>query len=98
MQDEQFMRQWNAGRDRFSVDLDRGLGHLNRQLRQRRQTRKPIGNSYGFLDRYAGPAPAKATLSSEAQASLRGLAATVLTFALWVTVMAVATPMPLLAA
>ena len=26
MQDEQFSRQWNAGHDRFSADLDRGLG------------------------------------------------------------------------
>ena len=97
MQDEQFLRQWNAGHDRFSADLDRGLGHLSRRLRERRETRKPIGNSYRFLDKYAArPAPTPA-LSPAAQASLRGLAASMLTVVLWVSVMLVATPAPGLA-
>ena len=94
MQDEQFMRQWHRGHDRFSADLDRGLGHLNRQLRKLRQTRKPIGNSYGFLDKYVAPSTPTAALSPTARASLRGLAASVLTFALWVTTMLIATPAP----
>ena len=60
MQDEQFMRQWNADHDRFSADLDRGIGHIVRYFRQRRDGVKSIGSSYGFLDKYAGHAPAKA--------------------------------------
>jgi hypothetical protein len=98
MQDEQFIRQWNSAHDGFSLDLDRGLGHVTRQLRRRAVTRKPIDRSYGFLAKYeAQPAPHH-TLSPEARASLRGLAASVITFGLWISVMALATPMPLLAA
>jgi len=56
-----------------------------------------IGSSYHLLDKYAdGPAP-KPLLSPTAQASLRGFAASVITFGLWIGVMALATPMPLLA-
>ena len=97
MQDEQFIRQWNSDHDRFSADLDRGLGHLVRYFTQRRESRKPIGSSYGFLARYEAPRPAGPTLSPAAQASLRGLAASVLTFVLWVSVMLVMTPAPGLA-
>ena len=56
-----------------------------------------IGNAYGFLDKYADQAEPKPLLSPAAQASLRGLAASVVTFGLWIAVMALATPMPLLA-
>ena len=97
MQDEQFMRQWSSDHDRFSVDLDRGLGHLLRYFKQRRETAKPIGSSYDFLAKYETPVPATAGLSSTAQASLRGFAASVLTVVLWVSVMWLATPAPGLA-
>jgi hypothetical protein len=56
-----------------------------------------IGNAYGFLDKYGGKSAPKPLLSPAARASLRGLAASVLTFGLWIAVMALATPMPLLA-
>ena len=98
MQDEQFMRQWNNDRDRFSADLDRGLGHIVRFFREHRGDRKTIGGSYGFLAKYEQPKPAGPVLSPAAQVSLRGLAASVITFALWATVMLVATPAPGLAA
>ena len=94
MQDEQFMRHWNSDHGRFSADLDRGLGHIMRYFTQRRESRKPIGSSYGFLTKYEAPVPATPTLSPAAQASLRGLAASVITVVLWVSVMLVATPAP----
>jgi hypothetical protein len=94
MQDDLFIRQWTATHDEFSADLDRGLGHLLRRFSRRERATKPIGSSYGFLAKYeAEPAPRQG-LSPRAQASLRGLAASVITFALWVTVMLVATPAP----
>jgi hypothetical protein len=98
MQDEQLTRQWNSDHDRFSADLDRGLGHIVRFFKERREDRKTIGSSYGFLAKYEQPSPAAPVVSPAAQASLRGLAATVITFALWVTVMLIATPAPGLAA
>ena len=94
MQDEQFSRQWNAGHDRFSADLDRGLGHLLNFFRKRAEERESIGNAYGFLDRHAVPATPGPQLSPAGRASLRGLAASVVTVALWVSVMLVATPTP----
>ena len=97
MQDEQFSRQWNAGHDRFSADLDRGLGHLLNFFRKRAEERESIGNAYGFLDRHAVPATPGPQLSPAGRASLRGLAASVVTVALWVSVMLVATPAPGLA-
>lgn len=97
MQDQEFMRYWNSDHYRFSADLDRGLGHIRRYFTQRREARKPIGSSYGFLARYDEPSQAGRALSSTAQASLRGLAASVITVALWTTVMLVATPAPGLA-
>ena len=97
MQDEQFMRQWNTRHDRFSADLDRGLGHIARYFTLRRERPKPIGHSYALLDKYGERRPAGPLLSPAAQASLRGLAASVITLVLWVTVIAVATPAPGLA-
>ena len=94
MQDEQFSRQWDAGHDRFSADLDRGLGHLLNFFRKRGEERESIGNAYAFLDRHAVPATPGPQLSPAARASLRGLAASVVTVALWVSVMLVATPAP----
>ena len=98
MQDEQFSRQWDAGHDRFSADLDRGLGHLLNFFRKRAEERESIGNAYAFLDRHAVPATPGPQLSPAARASLRGLAASVVTVALWVSVMLVATPTPGVAA
>jgi hypothetical protein len=56
-----------------------------------------IGNAYGFLDKYGEKSTPKPLLSPTARASLRGFAASVITFGLWIGVMALATPMPLLA-
>ena len=97
MQDEQFMRQWNNDHDRFSIELDRGLSHITRFFTQRRESRKPIGASYGLLAKYEQPTATTPGFSPAAQASLRGLAASVLTVVLWVSVMLVATPAPGLA-
>jgi hypothetical protein len=36
MQDEHFMRQWNAGHARFSEDADRGLVTLAAKAKRRR--------------------------------------------------------------
>ena len=56
-----------------------------------------IGNAYGFLDKYGAKSTPRPLLSPAARASLSGLAASVLTFGLWIGVMALATPMPLFA-
>ena len=94
MQDEQFMRSWNFGHRRFSADLDRSLGHLVDRLALRSKRRKDIDNPYGLPAEVEG----QPALSPAAAASLRGLAATVITAALWIVVMALATPSPGLAA
>ena len=97
MQDELFMRQWNGHHDRFSADLDHGLGQIVSYFTQRREAPRPIDRSYGLLAKFEQPKPAVKPLSSAAQASLHGLAASVITFALWVVVLALATPAPGLA-
>ena len=94
MQDEHFMQGWNDNHNRFSADLDRGLGRLIDRLPHRARRAEPIGNPYG-IPTEAEPRPA---LSAGAQASLRGFAATVITATLWVVVMVLATPAPGLAA
>jgi len=94
MQDEQFMQSWNAGHSRFTADLDRGVDRLVDRFSRRRSGAQRMRNLYGIptgLERHA-------TLSPAAKASLRGLAASVITAALWVLVMALATPAPGLAA
>jgi hypothetical protein len=94
MQDQHFMQQWNAGHGRVSTGLDRGLGRLGERLAHRGKRRKNIGDPYGIPTGVeAGDA-----LSPAARASLRGLAASVITVALWMVVMALATPAPGLAA
>lgn len=98
MQDQTFMHEWNAGHDRFSADLDRGLGHIIGHFSRRDRPGSAIGSSYELLTKYEAPRAARPALSPAAQASLRGFAASVITFALWVTVMALATPAPGLAA
>ena len=84
------MQSWNAGHRQFSADLDRGLGHLVDRLLRREAGRKVIRNPYGI--------PSETGLSPAARASLRGLGASVATVALWVVVLALATPAPGLAA
>jgi hypothetical protein len=97
MQDQHFIREWTERHAQFSADIDSGLGQLSQAIGHRRESRKDIGGSYGFLDKYAPSEPAAPVLSPAASASLRGLAASVITFALWVSVMLVATPAPGLA-
>jgi hypothetical protein len=95
MQDEHFIRQWNDVHRTFTTDLQHTLNQLGRYQRTRQAD---IGSSYGFLDKYAEQRAPKSDLSPRARASLRGLAASVLTVTLWVVVMALATPAPGLAA
>ncbi len=93
MQDEQYMRSWNDSHSRFSAEIDQALGRLASRFPRRTGRRKAIGNPYGI------PAELKPSgLSPAARASLRGLAASVLTVTLWIAVMALATPTPGLAA
>ena len=94
MQDEHFMQSWNTGHGRFSADLDRRLDDLSARLVRRRKGTKGIRNPYGLPRHVGNPL----SLSPAARASLRGLAASVLTAALWLVVMALATPAPGLAA
>lgn len=88
------MQSWNAGHHRLSTDIDRGLGRLAERLTPRAKRPKDIGDPYG-LPSQVDHRPA---LSPGAAASLRGFAATVITAALWLVVLALATPAPGLAA
>jgi hypothetical protein len=97
MQDQHFIRDWTERHEQFSADIDSGLGQLSQAIRSRRQNRHDIGGSYGFLDKYATSEPAEASLSPAARASLRGLAASVITSVLWISVLLVAAPAPGLA-
>ena len=98
MQDEHFIRQWNQGHSDFTADLHGTLKQLGRYQRTRDVTPVVIGSPYDrILDRRPVEA-AQPTLSPAAKASLRGLAASVITFGLWITVMLIATPAPGLAA
>jgi hypothetical protein len=97
MQDEHFIRQWNDTHEDFTADLHQALNQFGRYQRTRDRKTAAIGSPYDrILDRRVVE-PASRGLSAGAQASLRGLAASVITFALWVTVMLVATPAPGLA-
>ena len=94
MQDEHFIRGWTEVHEDFTSDLQCTLNQLGAYQRSRESAPCTIGPAYDTTrDADAGPA-----LSPAAQASLRGLAASVITFALWVIVMLVATPAPGLAA
>ena len=97
MQDELFMRQWNQGHEDFTADLHNTLKQLGRYGRTRHAD-PIIGSPY---DRILDRRPVEVTqptLTPAASASLRGLAASVITIALWVIVMVVVTPTPGLAA
>jgi hypothetical protein len=90
MQDEQFIREWTEVHEDFTSDLQCTLNQLGAYQRSRGSAPCVIGPAYD-APRDADPGPA---LSPAAQASLRGLAASVITLALWVVVMLVATPTP----
>lgn len=93
MQDEHFMRQWNDGHENFTADLHAMVNALGRYQRTRLSKPRSIGPAY---DRRSVSKRA-AALPPAARASLRGLAASLLTFTLWIVVMALATPGPGLA-
>jgi hypothetical protein len=96
MQDELFMRQWNQGHEDFTADLHSTLKQLGR-YRRSREADPVIGSPYDrILDRRP-VGVAQPELSPAASASLRGLAASVITIGLWVIVMVAATPVPGLA-
>ena len=96
MQDELFMRQWNQGHEDFTADLHSTLKQLGRYGRSR-DADPVIGSPYDrILDRRPIET-AQPALSPAAKASLRGLAASVITLVLWFAVMAIATPAPGLA-
>jgi hypothetical protein len=98
MQDSQFIRDWTDVHENFT----RGVGRMLERVREARKTRptrlQAIVTAYdGPIGRIASRQPSTPrapTLSPAARASLRGLAATVLTVTLWFTVMALATPEP----
>jgi len=90
MQDEHFIQGWTESHTRFSADFDRGLAVLARRFAKREGRADGIRNPYGIPAELDG----RHTLSPAAKASLRGIAASVLTAALWVVVMALATPTP----
>ena len=79
MQDQHFSRDWTERHAQFSADIDSGLGQLSKAIGHRRESRQDIGGSYGFLDKYGPAEPAAPVLSPAASASLRGLAASVIT-------------------
>ena len=98
MQDQHFIREWNAVHGDFTADLHSTLNQLGRFRRSRDRGVTAIGSPYDrILDRrHVEPAPSD--LSPAAHASLRGLAASAITVVLWSVVMLVATPAPGLAA
>lgn len=93
MQDEHFIRDWAGLHHRASVATShRGVAAPS-QTSVSRKNRLPIGNAYAVRP----DSDLKSGMSPVARASLRGFAASVLTFVLWVTVMVLATPTPGLA-
>jgi hypothetical protein len=98
MQDQHFIRDWTGVHKDFTADLHHTLNQLGRYQRTRDGNAATIGSPYDrILDRRRVE-PSRSGLSPAAQASLRGLAASVITVVLWATVMLVATPTPSLAA
>ena len=98
MQDQHFIRDWTQVHRDFTTDLHDTLNQLGRYQRSRGKDAATIGSPYDrILDRRRVE-PSRSELSPAAQASLRGLAASVITLVLWVAVMLIATPAPGLAA
>ncbi len=98
MQDQHFIHDWTDLHQDFTADLHQTLNQLGRYHRTRDRGAAIIGSPYDrILDRRRVE-PARSGLSPAARASLRGLAASVITVVLWATVMLIATPAPGLAA
>jgi len=98
MQDQHFIRDWNAVHGDFTADLHSTLNQFGRDQRSRDRGVAAIGSPYDrILDRRRDE-PSRSELSPGAQASLRGLAASAITVVLWSVVMLIATPAPGLAA
>jgi hypothetical protein len=90
MQDQHFYRGWHQDAGDFAADFQQTLNGLGRYRRTR------SSDDDNILDRHRVE-PARHGLSAAAKASLRGLAASVITFALWTAAMLVMTPAPGLA-
>jgi hypothetical protein len=88
MTDELFMRQWNAGHDQLSADLDRSFAWLRRALSHPRRGPHTIGGAY--VNSHAGETP----LGKAAGNLLGGLAAVGTTSALFLSVALLAIPGP----
>lgn len=88
MTDELFMRQWNAGHNQLTADLDRTFGKLRRALSRAPRAPHTIGEAY------AGAHSADPSLRKAARNLLSGLAAVGTTTALFLTVALLATPGP----
>ena len=93
MQDEHFMRDWVGVRARLSPSPTTAANRNTSGSDKDDRRHGSIDRTYVTRRKAEGPA----RLSIAAQASLRGVAATVLTFVLWATVMVLATPTPGLA-
>ena len=97
MQDQHFYRGWHQDAGDFAADFQQTLNGLGRYRRTRSSDDAAIGSPYdNILDRHRVE-PARHGLSAATKASLRGLAASVITFALWTAAMLVMTPAPGLA-
>lgn len=98
MQDQHFIRDWNEVHGDFTADLQSTLKGFGRYQRTRDARPTAIGSPYdSILDRRRVE-PSAGALSPAANASLRGLAASVITVVFWAAVMLAATPAPGLAA
>lgn len=86
MIDELFMRQWNAGHDQLSADLDRTFGRLRRALLRAPRIPDAIDGTY------ARARSAKASPRKAANNLLGGLAAVGTTIALVLAVTLLAIP------
>lgn len=88
MTDEFFMRQWNAGHDQLSADLERSFAWLRRTLSRPRRAPHTIGGAY--VNSHAGETP----LGKAAGNLLGGLAAVGTTTVLFIAVALLAMPGP----
>ena len=97
MQDNHFYHGWQRDAGDFAADLQHTLNRLGRYQRTRDAKSAIIGSPYDNIRDRQRVEKAPQGLSPAAQASLRGLAASVITFALWTAAMLVMTPAPGLA-
>lgn len=97
MQDSQFIHEWTNVHQTFTRSLGGMLDRVHGIVKARPDRLHAIVTAYdGPIGRVGSRQ--RSTQSPAARASLRGLAATVLTVTLWFTVIALATPEPGLAA